>query len=102
MLLGSLVIIYVFNLSRIPPDVTQGLRSLLVLLNLGFIGLILTAVAARFLFPLVSLEGRSFELLRLAPISMARYLWARLAGGLAPLIALGVGLVVACSASARG
>ncbi|MEK7477290.1 MAG: hypothetical protein AAB152_16830 [Candidatus Coatesbacteria bacterium] len=93
LLLASLVLIYVFNLSRIPPDLTRGLRSLLFFLNLGFIGLILTAVAARFLFPLVSLEGKSFELLRLAPVSMERYLWTRLAAGIAPLVVLGLALV---------
>lgn len=93
LLLASLVLIYVFNLSRIPPDLTRGLRSLLFFLNLGFIGLILTAVAARFLFPLVSLEGKSFELLRLAPVSMERYLWTRLAAGIAPLVILGLALV---------
>jgi len=93
LLLASLVLIYVFNLSRIPPDLTRGLRSLLFFLNLGFIGLILTAVAARFLFPLVSLEGQSFEILRLAPVSMERYLWTRLAAGIAPVMALGLALV---------
>ncbi len=95
LLLGSLVLIYVFNLTRIPPDLVHGLKAVLFLLNLGFIGLILAAVGARFLFPLVSLEGKSIELLRTAPIRMERYLWTRLAGGIAPLLILGAALVVA-------
>ncbi len=95
LLLGSLVLIYVFNLTRIPPDLVTGLKGVLFLLNLGFIGLILAAVGARFLFPLVSLEGKSIELLRTAPIRMERYLWTRLAGGIAPLLVLGGALVIA-------
>jgi len=88
LLLAALVLIYLFNLTRIPGDVAQGLRGMLFFLNMGLIGWILTAVAARFLFPLVSLEGASFELLRTAPLSMERYLWTRLLGGLAPLVVL--------------
>ncbi len=93
LLLASLVLIYLFNISRIPRDVATGLKELLFFLNLGFIGLIVTAVAARFLFPQVSLEGPSFALLRLAPVSLERYLWTRWAAGLAPLLVLGLALV---------
>jgi len=96
LLLGALVFLYLFNISRIPKESYYyygELKGLLFFLNTGFIGLILTAVAARFLFPLVSLEGRSFELLRLAPISMRRYLWTRWAAGTVPLMVLSMGLV---------
>ncbi len=101
LLLSSLVLIYVFNIAKIPKEIATGLRSLLFFLNLGFIGLILTAVAARFLFPMVSLEGRTFAVLRLAPISMRRYLWARGAAGSAPLFLL-AGALVALSAPMLG
>jgi len=93
MLLSSLVLIYLFNISRIPKDVAVGLKELLFFLNMGFIGLIVTAVAARFVFPQVSLEGPSFALLRLAPISIERYLWTRWSAGLAPLLVLALALV---------
>jgi len=39
------------------------------------------------------MEGRSFELLRLAPISIRRYLWTRWAAGTVPLMVLSMGLV---------
>ncbi len=92
-LLAVLVLIYLSSLAKIPPSIAQGLRSLLFFLNLGLIGLILTAVAARFLFPLVSMEAGSFELLRIAPLSMERYLWTRLLAGLVPLLFLALALV---------
>lgn len=93
LLLASLVLIYLFSLAKVPAAIGQGLRSLLFFLNLGFIGLILTAVAARFLFPLISLEAGSFQVLRTSPISMRRYLWTRLGGGVLPLLGLGLVLV---------
>ena len=93
LLLASLVLIYIFNLSRIPGDVARGLKSLLFFLNLGFIGLIMTAVAARFVFPMVSLEGGTFAVLRCSPISMEKYLWVRWVAGLTPLLAIALGLV---------
>jgi len=94
LLLAALILIYVFNLSRIPRDVATGLKSLLFFLNLGFIGLILTAVAARFLFPMVSLEGGTMALVKRAPISFDKYLWVRFLGGIVPLGALALALVV--------
>lgn len=93
LLLASLVLIYLFNLSRIPGDVARGLRSLLFFLNLGFIGLIMTAVAARFVFPMVSLEGGTFSVLKCAPISLEKYLWVRWTAGLTPLLLIALGLV---------
>jgi ABC-2 type transport system permease protein len=93
LLLGALILIYVFNLTKIPPDVSKGLKSLLFFLNLGFIGLIMTAVAARFLFPMVSLEGGTMAILRRAPISMERYLWVRWMGGITPLLFLAMVLI---------
>jgi len=93
LLLGALVFIYIFNVSKIPLGVWQGLRGLLFFVNLGLIGMLLVVVAARFLFPLVSLEAGSFELLRIAPISMERYLWTRLMGGVVPLLVLAIALV---------
>lgn len=93
LLLGALILIYVFNLTKIPPDVSKGLKSLLFFLNLGFIGLIMTAVAARFLFPMVSLEGGTMAVLRRAPISIERYLWVRWMGGIVPLLFLALTLI---------
>lgn len=93
LMLGALILIYVFNLSRIPKDVAIGLKSLLFFLNLGFIGLILTAVAARFLFPLVSLEGGTMAVMKRAPISFGKYLWVRWAGGTIPIGLLALALV---------
>jgi ABC-2 type transport system permease protein len=50
-------------------------------------------VAARFVFPSVSLEGRSFWLLRSSPLAMRDLLWAKFWVGAVPLLLLAMVLV---------
>jgi hypothetical protein len=72
-----------------------------VIFGIGaWIGTLLTsAAAARLVFPLVSLEGEAFWLVRAAPISMRRLLFAKLATALLPTIILGTSIAwVVCSA----
>ncbi|MCH7888965.1 MAG: TIGR03619 family F420-dependent LLM class oxidoreductase [Proteobacteria bacterium] len=47
LLLATLILFYLLNLRKIPADEVVGLGHLLFFVNLGFIGLMLTAVAAR-------------------------------------------------------
>lgn len=62
-LLAVLVAVYVFNIRMLPLFSGERLPFVLVtavsFLNLGLAGFVLAAVAARFVFPAVSLEGRS-------------------------------------------
>jgi ABC-2 type transport system permease protein len=48
------------------------LINVITFLNLGLAGFVLAAIAARFLFPAVSLEGRTLWLLRSSPLRPAR------------------------------
>ena len=40
-------------------------------------GLVLSAVAARFLYTSVSLEGEAFWIVRTAPVNISRFLWSK-------------------------
>jgi ABC-2 type transport system permease protein len=62
-------------------------------LNLALAGFVLASVAARFIFPGVSLEGRTFWLLRSSPLSMHDLLWSKFWVGTLPLLALALGIV---------
>ncbi len=68
-----MVIIYVGNLARIQYTL-QGAggfwMQLLSILNFGFSGFILASLITRFVFPLVSLEGRNRWILLSAPITI--------------------------------
>ncbi|HNR29842.1 MAG TPA: hypothetical protein PKI11_03035 [Candidatus Hydrogenedentes bacterium] len=52
-------------------------RSWIACLNVGAVTLILATLTSRFVFPLISLEGRRFWILGLAPLSLRRLLWQK-------------------------
>ncbi|TWT40263.1 putative ABC transporter permease subunit [Botrimarina hoheduenensis] len=46
-------------------------------LNLGVVGLILSTFTTRFIYPMISLEGRRFWILGLLPVSRRTILWSK-------------------------
>lgn len=67
---------YVANLR--PPAVAQGMWGAWgTLLNLGASMLVLASLTTRFVFPLISLEGKRFWILGLAPLSRRRLVWQK-------------------------
>ena len=75
-----LVMVYVFNIKFLPlrgEGVTFFLVNVVPFLNLVLAGFVLASVAARFIFPGVSLEGRTFWLLRSSPMSVRELLWSK-------------------------
>src|SRR4030095_6995903 len=57
-----------------------------------------TAVAVRFVYPMPSLEGRAWWIVRTAPVGLERIWWAKLWIGFVPLLALAGALVLATNA----
>jgi ABC-2 type transport system permease protein len=95
-LLTVLVVVYVFNIKFLPlrgSGVTFFLVNVIPFLNLALAGFVLASVAARFIFPGVSLEGRTLWLLRSSPMSMRDLLWSKFWVGTIPLLALALGIV---------
>ncbi len=95
-LLGVLVVVYVVNIKFLPltgDGITFFIVNLIPFLNLGLAGFVLASVAARFLFPGVSLEGRSWWLLRSSPMSMRELLWSKFWVGTIPLLVLALAIV---------
>ena len=95
-LLAVLVVVYVYNIKVLPlwsgEAVGFFLTNVVSFLNLGLAGFVLTAIAARFLFPAVSLEGRHLWLLKHAPLDLRRLIGAKFIVGVAPLLVLAVAL----------
>ena len=95
-MLAVLMVVYVANVRYLPlsgEGLTTLLRNVIPFLNLALAGFVLASVAARFVFPSVSLEGRSFWLLRSSPLAMHDLLWAKFWTGAVPLLVLAVVLV---------
>ena len=61
--------------------------------NLAACGFVVVALSGRFLFPSVSLEGRSFWLIMQAPVSLERFLVGKWLGGMAPVVLVGQALI---------
>jgi ABC-2 type transport system permease protein len=95
-LLTVLVVVYVFNIKYLPlkgEGVTFFLVNVIPFLNLVLAGFVLASVAARFIFPSVSLEGRTLWLLKSSPMPVRQLLWAKFWVGTTPLLALALGIV---------
>jgi ABC-2 type transport system permease protein len=95
-LLTVLVIVYVFNIKYLPlkgEGITFFLVNVIPFLNLVLAGFVLASVAARFIFPSVSLEGRTLWLLKSSPMPVRQLLWAKFWVGTTPLLALALGIV---------
>ncbi len=95
-LLAVLVVVYVYNIKYLPlrgEGITFFLVNVIPFLNLVLAGFVLASIAARFIFPSVSLEGRTLWLLRSSPMPVRELLWAKFWVGTTPLLLLALGIV---------
>jgi ABC-2 type transport system permease protein len=95
-LLAVLVVVYVFNIKFLPlrgAGMTFLLVNVIPFVNLALAGFVLASVAARFIFPGVSLEGRTLWLLRSSPLSAHDLLWSKFWVGTLPLLVLALAIV---------
>ena len=97
-LLGVLVAVYVYNITVLPlytgEQVSFFLINVVSFLNLGLAGFVVAAIAARFVFPAMSLEGRMMWLLRSSPLDVRTLFWAKYWVGTVPLLAVALPLIV--------
>ena len=97
-LLLAVIAIYLYNFKVLPLDAAGGtgyfMRNLLAFLNVGLVGLVVAALAARFVLPGISLEGGTLWMLRSSPLTPRELLWAKFWGGFMPLVVVAETLVV--------
>lgn len=97
-LLFALMVVYIYSFKLLPLDRAAMpsffLQNLISFLNLGMVGFVTSAVAVRFVFPAVSLEGDSFWIIRSAPLPLRDLLWAKFWSSLLPLLVLAEILIV--------
>jgi ABC-2 type transport system permease protein len=94
----ALVAVYLYNFRSVPLDAILGLSphavEIMVTINVLMAGLVLSAVAARFLYTSVSLEGRAFWVVKTSPVNLRRMLWLKFFSASPFVVALIVSLVV--------
>jgi len=97
-LLGVLVAVYVYNITVLPLFTGEQVSFLLInvvsFLNLGLAGFVVAAIAARFVFPAMSIEGRMMWLLRHSPLDVSRLFWSKYWTGTVPLLVVALPLIV--------
>jgi ABC-2 type transport system permease protein len=97
-LLAVLLMVYLFNIKSLPlhsgERVPFRLVTMISFLNIGLAGFVLAAVAARFIFPGISLEGRQMWLLRSSPLDPRSMLWSKYWIGTVPLLVLALIITV--------
>ena len=91
-LICALILIYLYNFSVLPldksPIKTIYLQNIFSFLNVGLAAFVLSAIAARFVFPAVSAEGEAFWIVRSAPASLKIFLWSKFFLYFIPLLIL--------------
>jgi ABC-2 type transport system permease protein len=97
-LLVALMVVYIYSFKLLPLERAAMpsffLQNIISFLNLGMVGFVTSAVAVRFVFPAVSLEGDSFWIIRSAPLALKDFLWAKLWSSLLPLLVLAEILII--------
>jgi ABC-2 type transport system permease protein len=97
-LIAALLVIYIYNFEALPleksPIQTVYLQNLFAFLNMGLALLVLTAVAARFAYPAVSLEKEAIWLVKSSPLSIRSFLLIKFFIYYLPLLALTETLIV--------
>ena len=97
-LIAALIVLYLYNFSVLPLGQSKirtiYLQNIFSFLNMGLAAFVLTAVAARFVYPAVSFEGDAFWIVRAAPISLKSFLWVKFVVYYLPLLFLAEILIV--------
>jgi len=105
-LVGSIVVIAMISVAALPVEAFKGpwmkpWINALSFLILALVGFVMAALAARFQFSAVSIEGRGFWVIRTSPITAKQYLNSKLWPGLPPMLITGEILAVSSSAILR-
>ncbi len=74
----GLLLLYFMNIRRFSYDAYYiGWVNMISFLNLAVVGLLMSTFTTRFIYPMISLEGRRFWILGLMPISRDVLLWSK-------------------------
>ncbi len=76
LLLGALLLIYLFNIYKLPLN-NYYLKNFIAFVNMGMAGFVLAALCARFVYPSISMEGRSIWLIRSLPLDAGKYIMSK-------------------------
>ena len=98
MLMVVIMVIYVYNIYLLPLNSIRGLTPIFVewlaFPNIGFVAFVVVALALRFGFPAVSMEGPGFYLIHSSPVGISRYVRIKFWSNFVPLLIVSLALVI--------
>jgi ABC-2 type transport system permease protein len=91
----AVIVIYLVNFKYFEVAADESLLGDvgLYFFNLAACGFVVVAMGGRFLFPAVSIEGRSFWMVLQAPISLEQFLVGKWLGAMLPIVLIGQFLI---------
>lgn len=97
-LLTALVVVYIYNYKVLPlkriPFPSMYVKNFIAFLNEGLAGFVLSAVAARFVYSAISLEGKAMWVIKGCPVKPKKFLISKAFMSFIPLFFLGEILIV--------
>jgi ABC-2 type transport system permease protein len=98
LLLVALALVYLYNfhvldLDRI-PYMSGVIKNAYAFVNLSLAAFVISAVAVRFVFPSVSIEGAAFWIVRTSPVEMRLFLWSKFWTSVVPVLLMAEGLTI--------
>ncbi|MBI1916737.1 MAG: hypothetical protein HYS12_18685 [Planctomycetes bacterium] len=95
LLFGSLMTFYFLNIRRLfVREISTGYQNGISLLNLSATALLLCTYTGRFIYPMLSLEGRKFWVLGLLPLRRERLMWGKFIFSTLGALVIAEGLVL--------
>ncbi|MFA6583994.1 MAG: hypothetical protein WCS77_06835 [Elusimicrobiaceae bacterium] len=91
-LIAAIMTVYLFSIKQLPLE-GGALKTLIAFFNISVAGFVVASIGLRFTFPAISLEGKSFWILRSAPISVRTIMVEKLKLLSVPSVLLGGTLV---------
>jgi ABC-2 type transport system permease protein len=93
-IISMLVAVFVVSVSRMTINFTQPfLQTVSYLVIYIFNAFLISSIALRFVFPMISTEGQAFWSIRSAPVTMKKFFWMKFFFATLPLVVLGEVLV---------
>ncbi len=90
----GLMLLYFTNIRRFVENISSTYQSGISFMNLCAVALLLCTYTGRFVFPMLSLEGRKFWILGLLPLEREQLLWGKFAFSMTGGMLIAGGLVL--------
>jgi len=98
-MMAAVTAFYLYNVTLLPTassKLQQDIMDMFGFFNIGMVSFVVSSYAVRFVFPVFSLEGKAFYIIKTSPVDIRKVLRLKFYSNLIPMLIFGVFL---CAAS---